>query len=169
MKRTLCLIAGILVLCLYPASAANETTFPAKNPVIKYEIPDKWTSEVDPTDGSVSISSDVRGISVVFAEIPVEATMELFKGMVPRVIKRLEDAKEAEPAKEQTSDGLADYTTSYAGLVEGTQVSMKMILFKGGKDRSILGVIAMADPANMSKEQNEKFAAFMKSLQGLSN
>jgi hypothetical protein len=164
MKLSLCLVAGLLSLSLHPASAADETTFPAKNPVIKYWIPDIWTNEVDPTDGSVSISSDDERISIVFAELPVEATMELCKRMEQKMVKRLKDAKEAHPAKEQASDGLSGYTASYTGSVEGRQAIMTMILFKDGKDRSILGVVFMADHDTMPKEQDEKLEAFMKSL-----
>jgi hypothetical protein len=167
MKRTLCLIAGLLTLSLLPASAADEKTYPAKNPVLKYEMPAKWTSEVDPADGSISINSDDERISVNFAELAVDATMEVFKEMVPAMAKELKDAKEVEAAKEQTEDGLTGYTTGYIGTIEGNQAMMIMILFKGGKERAILGNVVMMDPATMPKEQGEKFAAFMKSLQGI--
>ncbi len=167
MKRTLCLIAGLLTLSLFPASAADENTYPAKNPVLKYEVPAKWTTEVDASDNSISINSDDGRISVNFAEVAVDATMEVFKEMVPAMAKELKDAKEVQPAKEQTEDGLTGFITAYVGKIEDNQAMMMMILFKGGKDRAILGNVVMMDPATMPKEQNEKFAAFMKSLQGV--
>ncbi|MCX6849953.1 MAG: 16S rRNA (cytosine(1402)-N(4))-methyltransferase, partial [Verrucomicrobia bacterium] len=100
----------------------------------------------------------------VFVELPVEATMELCKRMEQKMVKRLQDAKEVHPAKEQASDGLGGYTASYTGSVDGRQANMTVILFKDGKNRSILGVVFMADHATMPKEQNEKLEAFMKSL-----
>lgn len=169
MKHTLCLITGLLTLALLPASAADENVFPAKKPVLKFELPAKWTSELDASDGSISISSDDEDerISVNFAELPMTATMENFKGMVPEMIKELKQPKEVEAAKEQTSDGLTGYTTGYIGTYEGHQAMMIIILFKAGKDRSILGNVVMMEPATMPKEQNEKFEAFMKALRGI--
>jgi hypothetical protein len=167
MKRALCLLAGILTLSLLPASAADQKTFPAKNPVLKFEAPDKWVTEVDSKDGSVSVTSPDDRISVNFAEVPVDASMEVFKEMVPAMVKELKDAKEVEPAKEQTEDGLTGYVTAYVGTSDGNTAMMMCILFKGGKERSILGNVVMMDPATMPKEQGEKFAALMKSLKGI--
>ncbi len=167
MKQTLCLIAALLTLTLLPASAADVKTFPAKDPVIKYEVPAKWTGEVDPADDNLSINSDDERISVTFGEIPAEATMESFEGMVPEMLKEFKDTKLVEAAKEQTSDGLTGYATTYAGMVEDSPVMIMIVLFKAGKDRSILGNFILENPATLSKEQNEKFATFMKSLQGI--
>ncbi|MBN8419497.1 MAG: hypothetical protein J0L73_11315 [Verrucomicrobia bacterium] len=169
MKRTLCLLAGLLTLSLLPAGAADQKTYPAKNPVMKFELPAKWTSEVDSADGSISISSDDEDerISVNFVELPLGASLDGFKELVPEMIKELKDPKEIEPAKEQISDGLTGYTTGYIGVYEGHQAMMIMILFKGGEKRSILGTVVMMEPATMPKEQTAKFDAFMNSLHGI--
>ncbi|MCF7788926.1 MAG: hypothetical protein K9N47_22565 [Prosthecobacter sp.] len=166
MKRTLCLIAGLLTLSLLPSSAADEKAYPAKNPVLTYEVPAKWVTEVDPSDDSVSITSDDDRISVNFAEVDVDASMEVFKELVPEMVKELKDAKVVQPAKEQTVDGLTSYISGYIGTTDGSEAMMIMILFKGGKERAILGNIVMMDPGTMPKEQAAKFDALMNSLQG---
>ncbi len=167
MKRALFLVAGLLTLSLLPASAADETTFPAKAPVLKYVVPEKWTSEVDPKDGSISINSDDEHISVNFGETEAEASMEIFKVMLPAMVKEFKDAKEVEAPKEQTSDGLTGYTSTYTGTVEGSPVVIIMVLFKAGKDRSIIGNFILENPSTLPKEQTDKFEAFMKSLKGV--
>ncbi|WP_395742535.1 hypothetical protein [Prosthecobacter sp.] len=168
MKRALCLLAGLLTLSLLPASAA-EKTFPAKNPVLKFELPEKWTSEVDASDGSISLTSDDKDerISVNFVEVKVEATMEDFKGMVPEMVKELKNAQLVQEAKEQTSDGLTGYTTGYIGTYEGNQAMMIIILFKAGEGRSIIETAVMMEPATMPKEQAAKFDALMNSVKGI--
>lgn len=167
MKRALFLSTVLLTLSLLPATAADEKTFPAKVPVLKYEVPAKWTSEVDPKDGSISINSDDERISVNFGETEAEASMEVFKIMLPAMVKEFKDAKEVEAPKEQTSDGLTGYTSTYTGTVEGSPVVIIMVLFKAGKDRSIIGNFILENPSTLPKEQSEKFEAFMKSLKSV--
>lgn len=169
MKRPLSLLVGILALSLLPAGAADQKTYPVKNPVMKFELPAKWTSEVDSADGSISISSDDEDerISVNFVELPVNATLDGFKEMVPEMIKELKDPKQIEAAKEQVSDGLTGYTTGYIGIYEGHQAMMIIILFKAGENRSVLETVVMMEPATMPKEQSAKFDAFMESLKGV--
>lgn len=167
MKNTLCLIAGLLTLSLLPASAADESSYPAKNPVLKYEVPAKWTAEVDSSDGSISINSDDERVSINFAEVEVEGTMEAFKVMLPAMVKEFKEAKEAEAPKEHTSDGLTGFTATYTGKVEDSPVVIIMVLFKADKDRSIIANFVLDNPTTMPKEQGEKFEAFMKSLKGV--
>ena len=167
MKHTLCLVVGFLALSLLPATAADEVTYPAKNPVLKYVVPADWTSEVDPKDGSVSINSDDERVSVNFGETEAEASMEVFKLMLPAMVKEFKDAKEADAPKEHTSDGLTGYTSTYTGTIEGSPVVIIMVLFKADKDRSIIANFILENPATLPKEQGEKFEAFMKSLKGV--
>jgi hypothetical protein len=167
MKRTLSLIAGLLTLSLLPASAADAKTYPAKSPVLQYEVPAKWTSEVDPADGDISISSDDERISIDFGETEPEASMEVFKVMLQAMVKEIKDAKEVEAPKEHTSDGLTGYTATYTGTVEDSPVVIIMVLFQAGKDRSIIANFMLENPATLPKEQNDKFGAFMKSLKAV--
>lgn len=167
MKRALCLFAGLLTLSLLPASGADEKTYPAKAPVLKYEVPAKWTSEVDPADGSISINSDDERVSINFGETEAEASMEVFKVMLPAMVKEFKDAKEVEAPKEHTSDGLTGFTSTYTGTVEDSPVVIIMVLFKAGKDRSIIANFILENPSTLPKEQGEKFEAFMKSLKGV--
>jgi len=167
MKRALFLFAGLLTLSLLPASGADEKTFPAKTPVLKYVVPEKWTTEVDPADGSVSINSDDERVSINFGETESEATMEIFKVMLPAMVKEFKDAKEVDAPKELTSDGLTGFTSTYTGTVEDSPVVINMVLFKGGKGRSIIANFILENPSTLPKEQGEKFAAFMKSLKGI--
>lgn len=167
MKHTLCLIAGLFTLSFLSASAADEKTYPAKNPILKYEVPAKWTTEVDPADGDISIASDDERIAVSIVELPVAASVEMIESLVPDMVKEFENTKLVEAAKEQTADGLTGYVVTYAGTSDGSPVLINMVLFKAGKERSVLANFVLDNPATISKEQNEKFAAFMKSLQGL--
>ena len=150
-----------------PASAADEKTYPAKVPVIKYEVPAKWTNEVDPADDNLSITSDDERVILTFGDVPAAATMESFEAMVPEMLKEFKDVKKVEAAKEQTEDGLTGYTTSYSAMADDHPVLIMIVLFKAGKDRSILGNFILDNPATLPKEQAEKFAAFMKSLKGV--
>jgi hypothetical protein len=167
MKHTLCLLAGLLALSLLPASAADGASYPAKAPVLKYEVPAKWTTELDPADGSISINSDDERVSINFGETEAEASMEVFKIMLPAMVKEFKGAKEVEAPKEHTSDGLTGYTATYAGTVEDSPVVIIMVLFQAGKDRSIIANFVLDNPATLPKEQGEKFEAFMKSLKGV--
>lgn len=167
MKRTLCLLAGLFTLSLISASAADEASYPAKAPVLKYEVPAKWTTEVDPSDGSISINSDDERISINFGETETEASMEVFKVILPEMVKEFKDSQEVEAPKEHTSDGLTGYTATYTGTVEDSPVVIIMVLFKAGKDRSIIANFVLENPTTLPKVQNEKFEAFMKSLKGI--
>lgn len=167
MKHTLCLIAGLLTLSLLPASAADEKTYPAKDPILKYEVPAKWTTEVDPKDGDIAITSDDERIAVNIVELPVAASVEMIETLVPDMVKEFENPKLVEAAKEQTADGLTGYVVTYTATSDGSPMVINMVLFKAGKERSVLANFVLDNPATMPKEQNEKFAAFMKSLQGL--
>lgn len=167
MKKTLSLLVAILFIPLLASSSAEEKTFPKKNPVITYEVPQGWKQEVDKKDGSISINAPDGRISVNFAEVPVAANMEIFEQMLPEMVKALKDAVEAEKPKEKTEDGLTGYTATYAGKIEGQTAVCIFVLFKGGKERSILGNIIVGDPGTLPKESNDALEAFMKSLKGV--
>lgn len=167
MKNTLCLLAGLLTLSLLPASAADEKTFPAKSPILKYEVPANWTTEVDAADGDISITSDDEKISVSIVELPVAATLEMLESLVPDMIKEFDKPKLVDAAKEMTADGLTGYSVTYSAASEGSPLVINMVLFKAGKDRSVLANFVLENPDKLPKEQGEKFAAFMKSLQGV--
>ena len=93
--------------------------------------------------------------------------MEMFKIMLPAMVKEFKDAKEVEAPKEQTSDGLTGYTATYSGTVEGSPVLVYMVLFNAGKDRSVIANFILENPSTLPKEQGGKFQAFMKSLKGI--
>ena len=167
MKNILSLLLALVFLPLLSPASAAEKTFPKKNAVISFAMPEGWKMEVDKKDGSISINAPDGRISVNFAEVPIEATMEIFEQMLPEMVKALKDAAEAEKPKEKTEDGLTGYTATYAGKIEGQTAVCIFVLFKGGKDRSILGNIIVGDPGTLPKESNEALEAFMKSLKGV--
>ncbi len=148
------------------AEKSSASSYPKKRPVLNYEVPEGWTTEVDEEDDSISINSESERISVNFTEVPTMATMELFKEMLPEMVTGLTNPKAAKEAVEHTEAGLAGFTATYAGTVEGTAVSAIFVLFKAGKDRAILGNMILEDPATLSKEDSEAFGAFMKSMKG---
>ena len=166
MKKTLRLALALLATSFLPLASAGEGSFPAKNPVLKYVAPEKWTTEVDKKDGSVSINSPDGRVSVNFGEVPTEASMELFEQMLPEMAKVLTDATITDKAKEHTEDGLTGYTATYAGKIEDKPAIVIFVLFKGGKERAILGNVVVSDPGTLAKEVNEAIGAFMKSLKG---
>lgn len=149
-----------------PAGAGKATagSYPKKHPVISYEVPENWTSEVDKDDGNISINSDDERVSVNFAEVPAEATMESFKEMLPEMIKELKKPVAVKEAEEHTEDGLTGFTATYSGKVEGKPVTAIFVLFKAGKERSILGNMILEEPETMPKEVGAAFGAFMHSL-----
>ncbi len=164
MKIIFAFILGFLLCPLLSLSTAGEKTFPAKNPVLSFVAPDSWKTEVDKKDGSIAVNAPDGRISVNFAEVPVEANMEVFEQMLPEMVKVLKDAVVAEKAKEHTEDGLTGYMATYAGTIEGQKAVCIFVLFKGGKSRSILGNIIVGDPGTLSKENNDALEALMKSL-----
>ena len=167
MKKTLRLAIALLASTFLPLASAGEQTFPAKNPVLKFVAPDKWTTEVDKKDGSISVNSPDGLVSVNFGEVPVEASMELFEKMLPEMVKVLKDATVAEKAKEHTEDGLTGFTATYVGKIEDKPAMCIFVLFKGGKDHAILGNIVVSDPGSLPKEDDEAIGNLMKSLKGV--
>ena len=166
MKKTLCLFTAILALpFLSPASAADKG-FPEKDPVLTYAMPDGWKAEVDAKDGSISINSPDGRISVNFVAVPVEASMDVFEKMLPEMLKALGETTVVDKPKEHSEDGLTGYTGTYAAKIEGKPAMAILVLFKGGKDRAILGNFIVAEPETLSKEDNEAFAKFMQSMKG---
>ena len=166
MKKTLRLAIALLAAAFSPLASAGEQTFPAKNPVLKFNAPEKWVSEVDKKDGSLSVNSPDGRVSVNFGEVPVEASMDLFEKMLPDMVKVLTDATVAEKAKEHSEDGLTGYTATYIGKIEDKPAMCIFILFKGGKDRAILGNVVVSDPSTLAKDVDEAIGSLMKSLKG---
>src|SRR3954452_19272304 len=89
MKTSLSLLLGLLTVGLLPLSSAAEKSYPAKNPVFTYVAPANWTTEIDKKDGSISINSEDGMISANFTTVPVEASMDAFKAMLPAMVKTL--------------------------------------------------------------------------------
>lgn len=167
MKKTLCLILGLLAFTFSSPVSAGEHTFPEKNPVLRYVLPTGWETELDDKDGSISINAESGRVSVNLAQVPVEAGMEVFEKMLPDMVKALgADATVVDKPKEHTEDGLTGFTATYAATIEGKPGMAIMVLFKGGKEHAILGNIIVLDPETLSKEDNEAFAKFMKSMKG---
>ena len=166
MKKTLCLILGLLAFAFHPPASAGEKGYPEKDPVLKYVVPENWKTEVDAKDGSISINSAEGRISVNFAAVPVEASMEIFEKMLPDMLKALGESTVVDKPKEHTEDGLSGYTATYAAKIEGKPAIAILVLFKGGKDRAVLGNVILAEPETLSKEDNEAFAKFMQSMKG---
>lgn len=147
-----------------PAGKSTASSYPKKRPVLSYEVPKGWTTEIDDDDDSISINSEDERISVNFTEVPATATMKLFEEMLPEMVSGLTDSKVAKEAVEHTEAGLTGFTATYAGKVEDTPVTAIFVLFKGGKNRSILGNMILGDSATLPKEDSEAFGSFMKSL-----
>jgi hypothetical protein len=148
---------------LLPLAAAEASSFPKKDPVLTYEAPEKWKTEVDKEGGTSITSADGR-ISVNFAFTAVEASMEVFKGILPAMVKTLDEPAEAKKPEEHTEEGLTGYSASYTAKVDGKPAVCVFALFKGGKDRSVLGCFVVGEPASLSQEDNEAMEAFMGSL-----
>jgi len=166
MKKTLCLVTALVSFPFLSLTSAAEKSFPAKEPVLSYVAPDGWKTDVDAKDGSVSINSADGRISVNFAQVPVEATMDIFEKLLPDMVKELKDATVADKPKEHTEDGLTGYTATYAAKIEDKPAMCIFVLFKGGKESAVLGNVVVADPETLTKEDNEALGGFMKSLKG---
>ena len=167
MKKTLRLALALLASTFIQFASAGEQTFPAKDAVLKFVAPEKWTTEVDKKDGSISINSPDGRVSVNFGEVPVAASMEVFETMLPEMVKVLKDATVAEKAKEHTEDGLTGFTATYVGKIEDKPAMCIFVLFKGGAERAILGNVVVSDPGTLAKEVDEAIGNFMKSLKGV--
>ena len=135
--------------------------------MLSYVTPEKWKTAVDPKDGSISMNSADERISVNFGEVPGAASMEMFEQMLPAMTKVLKDPVVAQEAKELTEDGLSGFTATYAGKIGGKATVCIFVLFKDGKERSILGNMIMSEPQTLPKEDNDAFEKFMKSMKGV--
>ena len=167
MKKTLALVLGLLAFTFHSPASAGEKAYPPKQPVLRYELPEGWGSEVDEKDGSISLNAESGHISVNFAPLPIEATMELFEKMLPDMVKALgEGAAVVDKPKEHTEDGLSGFMTTYSAKIEGKPAMAIMVLFKGDKEHAVLGNIIVSEPEKLSKEDNEAFGKFMKSMKG---
>jgi hypothetical protein len=165
MKKTLCILAALIASPFLSPTMADEK-YPVKEPVLTYVAPAGWKTETDPKDGSISINAASGRISVNFASVPVEATMEIFEKLLPDMVKELDSATVVDKAKEHTEAGLTGYTATYSAKIEGKPAMAIFILFKGGKESAVLGNIVVSDPESLSKEDNEGMGAFMQSLKG---
>jgi hypothetical protein len=165
MKKTLCLFTALIAFPFLSPVTAGEKPFPTKNPVLKFEVPEKWKTESD-KDGSFAMESADGRIAIHFAPVPVEASLEVFEKILPDMLKDLKDATVVDKAKEHTEDGLTGYTATYAAKIEGKAAMCIFVLFKGEKEQSVLGTIFVEEPETLSKEDNAEFGAFMKSMKG---
>ncbi len=163
MKTALRLITGLLAFPLLTLAAAEVASFPKNDPVLTYEAPEKWKTEVDKEGGTAITSADGR-ISVNFAVTPVEASMEVFKEILPAMVKTLDEPVEAKKPEEHTEDGLTGYSATYTAKVEGKPASCIFVLFKGGKERSVLSCIVVSDPGSLPKEDGEAMGKLMNSM-----
>ncbi len=166
MKKARGLFSALLALALLSPASAGEKSFPEKDPVLNYTAPAGWKTEVDATDDSISINAPDGRISINFGSIPREATMELFEKMLPAMLKVMAEATVVDKPKAQTTDGLAGFTSTCTGKLEGKPAHCTFFLFKGGKGHSVLGNIIVSDPGTLSKEDSASLADFMKSMKG---
>ncbi len=167
MKITLRLVAGFIAFPFLSLTAAEVASFPKKDPVLTYEAPEKWKTVVDKEGGTAINSADGR-ISVNFAVTPVEASLEVFKQILPAMVTTLNGPVEAKKPEEHTEDGLTGYTATYTAKVDGKPASCIFVLFKGGKDRSVLSCIVVSEPGSLPKEDGEAMEKFMDSMKGAS-
>ena len=164
MKKTLCILAALLASPFLPLTSAAEKTFPDKNPVLRFEIPQNWKSEADPKDGSFAMESVDGRIAVHLAPLPVEASLEVLEKILPDMLKELKDATVVEKPKEHTEEGLTGYIANYNANIEGKPALCIFVLFKGAKDQSVLGTIFVGEPGTLAKEDGEAMGKFMNSM-----
>ena len=168
MKHTLRRLAGLAALPVLALTLAEAASFPEKDPVFTYEAPEKWKTVAD-KEGGIALNSADGKISVNFAVTPVEASMEVFKEMLPAMVKTLDEPAEAKKPEEHTEDGLTGYTATYNAKVDGKPASCVFVLFKGGKERSVLTCVVISDPASLPKEDGEAMDKMMNSMKGVAS
>jgi predicted Zn-dependent protease len=166
MKKTLCLFTALIAFPFLSPVTAGEKPFPAKNPVLKFELPEKWKTEADAKDGSLAMESPDGRIAIHFAPVPVEASLEVFEKILPDMLKELKDAAVVDKAKEHTEDGLTGYTATYAAKIDDKPAMCIFVIFKGDAEHSVLGTIFVGEAETLPKEDSEALGAFMKSLKG---
>ncbi len=167
MKKPLALVLGLLAFTALSPLFAGDKTYPPKQPVLSYALPEGWTTETDAKDGSISLNAPSGHISVNFAPVPIEATMDMFEKMLPDMVKALgEDATVVDKPTAHTEDGLSGFTATYAAKIEGKPAMAIMVLFKGEDEHAVLGNIIVSDPEKLSKEDGAAFKGFMKSMKG---
>jgi hypothetical protein len=166
MKKTFYLFTSLIAFPFLSLTSAAEKSFPEKDSVLKYEIPAKWKTEANEKDGSFAMESADGRIAVHFAPVPIEASLEVFEKILPDMLKELKDATVVDKAKEHTEDGLTGYTATYAAKLDDKAALCIFVLFKGEREKAVLGTIFVGEPETLSKEDNEAFASFMKSMKG---
>lgn len=165
MKKTLCLLTALVAFPFLPPASAAEESYPEKDPVITYVVPEKWTAEAA-KDGGISINSADGRISVNFATLPVEASMAVFEKILPHLVKELTDPTVVVKPTEHTEFGLTGYAATYTGKIENRPVMCIMTLFKGGKEHAVVGNVIVESPETLSTENSEALGKFMQSVKG---
>lgn len=138
--------------------------FPAKKPLVAFTAPEKWTSDIDDDNGSLSLTSKSERVSVNLVEVPLEASLETLEKMLPEVIKSLDEPVIGQKPAEHTEDGLTGYSATYTAKIDDKPAACNFVLFKGTKDRSVFVSFVVGEPESLPKEDEEALSGFMNSL-----
>ncbi len=164
MKKSLGFIFGLLTLPLLSLSQAGEGTFPQKDAILKFTVPENWASELDKDDGQLTLTTKDDRVAVNFTPIAVEATLEVFEKILPDAIKAVKGAVLEEKPKAHTEDGLSGFIASYKCELEGKPAMLMVSLFKGDKDHSVFATIIVSEPQTVPEAELTELQTFMKSL-----
>ena len=168
MKHTLRTILGLIAIAFVSAASAKEKFYPEQDPVLKYDLPDGWTSKDD--GDSTTLASKSTRVTVIFTAIPKDASMAVFNEQLAAENKRQgwQGTKVIMEPKLQTSNGLTSFFGSYEAKGEGvdskTPFEFTLLLFKGGNGQSILCTLTVQSPETLSDADKNGYDEIMASM-----
>jgi hypothetical protein len=149
-----------------PSVTLAQQSFPKKKPVLTYQLPADWKVKFN-ANGSVTFTSADGRIGGVICEMPAEATMDLFKDILPAMVKDIQDTEVVEKASELTWDRLPGFTANYSAKIYDKPASCMFMLFKGDKKHSVLINLFVSDPETLPEEDvaaEKKFGSSLKAI-----
>ncbi len=141
------------------AALPGQKLFPEKDPIISYELPEKWTAKVD-DNGRLKIGPPDE--SIVINAAPYFGTLSMFNKMLPPRVEGVEEATEIEKPAEHTERGLTFRTAIYAAKIKGKPGRCFMMMFKGDEYHCLN--MSMAAPDELSAENKADMGKFVKSI-----
>ncbi len=168
MKKALCLLLSLLAFaCASPAGAGEKRSYPAKSPVLVYELPEGWEAKAEEKDGSVTLGPKSGRVSIHLGVVPVAASLEVFGKMLPELVKAMGmDAKQTEKPEAHNEDGLDGFIAEYTVTVGGKPAKAAFALLKGGAESSVLATLLVLEPETLPEADEEALEKFEESVKG---
>ncbi len=163
MIRSLSLIAALVVLGNVSPVSAEQKSFPEKEPVLAFDLPEKWTFE--PKSGNVWEVSSPSGRFKIRAEVlPVAASMEEFKKCANEKPGMFLKTRQVEEPSEATEQGFSGFREMVEFELNGNTKAHGCWALIKVNEKSSLWVMSMIDEDNIPREEAKQVDKFLDSV-----